>query len=107
MARPSPGTSRALYESLSKLGTSWPRDALRPETSFGQTIIRAAERSLTSPVPEDSPPPQSASSQGVPSRINSRQLAYRDLDHGEKTTTEAAINALHAIRNGQASKEVR
>ena len=98
--------TRSLYESLSEIGSLWPRDAVRPETSFGQSIVRASEKALTNPTPEVSPPPQTSSSQGVPTRINSKQLQFRTLQPQEEEKVKEAINALNQIRNGSASKKV-
>lgn len=107
MARPSPGSTRALYEGFSALSASWPRDALRPELSFGQTMLGAVERALTHPAPNVPPPPQSASSQGVTTRLNTRQLAHReDLASEERLHAEAALRAMQSIKNGKAALEV-
>lgn len=99
-------STRSLYESLNELGAHWPRDAVRPETSFGQSIVRASERALTNPTPNAPPPPQTSSSQGVPTRISSKQLQFRQLDQIEENKVKDAIHALSEIRNGSASKEV-
>jgi hypothetical protein len=99
-------STRSLYESLSEVGALWPRDAVRPETSFGQSIVRASEKALTNPSPDASPPPQTSSSQGVPTRINSKQLQFRTLQKQEEDKVKEALNALNQIRSGSASKEV-
>lgn len=98
-------STRGLYESLSEVGALWPRDAVRPETSFGQSIVRASEKALTSPSPNAAPPPQTSSSQGVPTRINSKQLQFRTLENGEEEKVKQALHALNQIRNGSASKQ--
>lgn len=99
-------TTRALYESLSFIGSNWPKDSLRPDSNFGQSLIRAAERCLTATQPSGPPPPQTASSQGVSTRINTRSLDYRELLPEETKVTERAIAALNAIKNGNASEKV-
>ena len=98
--------TRALYESLSAIGATWPKDRLRPDVSFGQSLIRAAERSLTASPPSGPPPPQTASSQGVTTRIDTKALDYRPLEQEETKMVEKAIRALSDIKSGQASKQV-
>lgn len=99
-------TSRAIYESLSFIGSTWPKDALRPDASFGASIIKAAERCLTATNPSSAPPPQTSGSNGVATRLNSRSLDYRTLTKEEEIVAQNAIAALNSIKSGQASKKV-
>jgi len=100
-------TTRALYESLSFIASTWPKDKLRPDVNFGQSILKAAEKCLAaSDKPLASPPPQTSSASGVPTRIDSRSLQYRELAKEEETITQNAIRALTAIKSGEAAKKV-
>lgn len=105
-----PGTARAIYESLSHIGSLWPKDPLRPEANFGQSVITAAERALTQQnqgQPGAALPPGGMSSQGVKTRVDSKQLRYRELGQEEESVATAALGALQQIREGTASQRVR
>lgn len=106
MSRPSANVTRSLYEAFSLISSSWPRDALRPGLSFGQTMLRAVEKALIDPVPTSEPPPQTASTQGVTTRINSRHLNFKHLSAEEKVKVEKSLRAIQSIREGRASKQV-
>jgi hypothetical protein len=99
-------STRALYESLSFIGSTWPKDALRLDVNFGQSVITAAERCLAAEALA-SPPPQTSSSQGVKTRIDTKSIQFRDLGKEEVKMTENAVNALQAIKEGRASTQVR
>ncbi|UZJ54961.1 hypothetical protein CBS101457_004281 [Exobasidium rhododendri] len=99
-------TTRALYESLSFIASTWPKDKLRPDVNFGQSILKAAEKCLTNPdVPLAAPPPQTSSTAGVPTRIDSKSLSYRELPKQEERMVQDAIKALAAIKSGDISKK--
>lgn len=100
-------TTRALYESLSFLASTWPKDKLRPDVNFGQSILKATEKCLAHPdKPLAAPPPQTSSTAGVPTRIDSKTIQYRDLSKEEEIITQNAIKALNSIKEGRASKQV-
>lgn len=100
-------TTRVLYESLSFIASTWPKDKLRPDLNFGQAILKASERCLArDDVYRAPPPPQTASASGVTTRIDSKSLQYRELGEEEQAITQNAIKALNAIKTGEASKKV-
>lgn len=110
MAKPAAGASRAIYESFSNVGSLWPKDPLRPESNFGQSVVTAAERALTLTNEEGKQgaalPPGAMSSQGVKTRVDSKQLQYRDMSKEEEEVAAAGLKALRQIREGVASHRV-
>jgi hypothetical protein len=100
-------STRKIYESLSFIAATWPKDKLRPDASFGASVLRAAERSLTSNPPTTAPPPQTSGANGVSTRLDSRSLEYKILTAEEGSVANSSVEALRAIMSGQASKKVR
>jgi acetylornithine aminotransferase len=107
MAAPaSSSTTRKIYESLSFLASTWPKDKLRPDVQFGGSILKAAERSLFAHTPTSAPPPQTSGSNGISTRIDSKAIEYATLNAEEESVAQSAIAALNSIKSGQASKKV-
>ncbi|EPQ27596.1 uncharacterized protein PFL1_04734 [Pseudozyma flocculosa PF-1] len=85
---------QTVYSQFSQLGESWPTDPLRPDLSFGKSIVSAAQTSLLT-VQSQSALSEHQVGAVDPTKVGVRQLTLKELDYARR-----ALAALQELRDG-------
>jgi hypothetical protein len=96
--------ARQLHSTFTRLASSWPKDPLRPNAQMGRAIQAFADETFlatpasASKLPDPQPP--------LPDVAAAPERDFKQLSAADEGAARAALEALQAIQEGKASKQV-